>query len=74
MNVKHAADAEPDAGAPVTAEPDHHGAHEKPTRTHRRVTTDPVPGTDPSPEPEPSRSSGTENDARLKQDVPPHWG
>ena len=42
-------------------------------RKHRRVTTAPVPGSDPNPEPEPPRSSGTENDAQLKQDVPPHW-
>jgi len=45
-----------------------------PRRKHRRVTTQPVPGTDPNPTPEPARSTGTENDARLKQDVPPHWG
>jgi len=43
-------------------------------RPHRRVTTQAVPGTDPTPAPEPSRSSGTENDARLKADKPPHWG
>jgi len=43
-------------------------------RKGRRVTTEPVPGTDPTPAPEPSRSSGTENDARLKADKPPHWG
>jgi len=45
-----------------------------PRRKHRRVTTEPVPGTDPNPAPEPPRGTGTENDARLKQDVPPHWG
>jgi len=44
-----------------------------PRRKHRRVTTEPVPGSDPSPQPEPPRTSGTENDDRLKQDVPPHW-
>ena len=43
-------------------------------RKGRRVTTEPPPGTDPTPAPEPSRSSGTENDARLKADKPPHWG
>jgi len=43
-------------------------------RKGRRVTTEPVAGTDPTPTPEPSRSSGTENDARLKADKPPHWG
>lgn len=43
-------------------------------RTGRRVTTEPVPGTDPNPTPEPPRSTGTENDQRLKADKPPHWG
>jgi len=46
----------------------------EPRRKHRRVTTEPVPGSDPSPAPEPPRTSGTENDDRLKRDVPPHWG
>ena len=40
----------------------------------RRVTTEPPAGSDPNPQPEPPRSSGTENDARLKADKPPHWG
>jgi hypothetical protein len=53
--------AEPDAAAP-----------RRPKR--RRVTTEPVPGSDPNPAPEPPRGSGTENDARLKADKPPHWG
>ena len=44
------------------------------TRKPRRVTTEPPPGSDPHPEPEPSQSSGTENDARLKAEMPPHWG
>ena len=39
----------------------------------RRVTTEPPAGSDPNPQPEPPRSSGTENDARLKADKPPHW-
>ncbi|WP_026374361.1 hypothetical protein [Agrococcus lahaulensis] len=39
----------------------------------RRVTTDPVPGYTGGPEPEPQQPS-SENDARLKGDVPPHWG
>jgi len=43
-------------------------------RAGRRVTTDPVPGTDPTPSPEPERHSSAENDARLREDVPPHWG
>jgi len=43
-------------------------------RKHSRVTTEPPAGSDPSPAPEAPRGSGTENDARLKDDVPPHWG
>lgn len=43
-------------------------------RGGRRVTTDPVPGSDPSPAPEPERHAAGENDARLRADVPPHWG
>lgn len=43
-------------------------------RGGRRVVTDPVPGTDPAPSPEPERHSSGENDARLRADVPPHWG
>lgn len=39
----------------------------------RRVTTEPVPGWTGEPEPERQQSS-SENDARLKGDVPPHWG
>ena len=66
---RHAASVEPDAGSPdVTDAPARH------RKKHARVRTDPVPGTDPNPAPEPPRSTGTENDARLKQDVPPHWG
>jgi len=38
------------------------------------VTTEPPPGSDPHPEPEPSTSSGSENDERLKAEMPPHWG
>lgn len=45
-----------------------------PRRPNRRVTTPPPPGTDPNPVPEPPRSTGSENDARLKADKPPHWG
>lgn len=43
-------------------------------RKHVRVTTKAPAGSDPNPTPEPSRNSGTENDARLKADKPPHWG
>ena len=39
-----------------------------------RVTTDPVPGSDPTPSPEPERQGSSENDQRLRADVPPHWG
>jgi hypothetical protein len=41
---------------------------------HNRVTTPAPEGSDPAPAPEPARSSGDENDERLKGDVPPHWG
>lgn len=40
----------------------------------RRVTTDPVPGSDPNPAPEPVRHAPDENDERLRGDKPPHWG
>jgi hypothetical protein len=43
-------------------------------RPHRRVRTEPVPGSDPNPAPEPRRHASTENDDRLKADKPPHWG
>jgi len=48
----------------------------QPTRRHKhvRVTTEPPAGSDPNPAPEAPRGSGTENDARLKADKPPHWG
>ena len=41
---------------------------------HRRVTTEPPPGSDPAPAPEPPRHASTENDDQLKRDKPPHWG
>lgn len=50
-----------------------HATAPKP-RKHARVRTAPVDGTDLHPAPEAPRSSGTENDARLKADKPPHWG
>ncbi|WP_148050093.1 hypothetical protein [Frigoribacterium sp. PhB107] len=40
----------------------------------RRVSTDPVPGSDPAPAPEPPRHASGENDRQLRDDVPPHWG
>lgn len=43
-------------------------------RPGRRVTTEPVPGSDPSPAPVDRRRDGHDNDARLKADKPPHWG
>lgn len=46
-------------------------AHE---RKHRRVSTELVPGSDPTPQPEPRRHADHENDDRLKADKPPHWG
>jgi len=41
---------------------------------HRRVTTAPPEGSDPTPAPEPARHASTENDEQLKRDKPPHWG
>jgi len=46
----------------------------KPRSKRRRVTTEPPPGSDPTPIAEEPRGTGTENDARLKADKPPHWG
>jgi len=43
-------------------------------RGGRRVTTDPVPGSDPTPAPAPPDRSSGENDRQLRDDVPPHWG
>jgi len=43
-------------------------------RGGRRVTTDPVPGSDPAPAPPPPREPNGENDRQLRDDVPPHWG
>ena len=60
-----------DAAAPTVAGAD---AAAKPRAKRRRVTTAPPPGSDPTPQPEEPRGSGTENDARLRADKPPHWG
>ncbi len=49
------------------------GRPEGPARRTRRVTTQPVPGSDPAPAPEPARHRDGENDAQLLRDVPPHW-
>ncbi|WP_133738417.1 hypothetical protein [Frigoribacterium sp. PhB116] len=43
-------------------------------RGGRRVSTEPVPGSDPAPAPEPPRHASGENDRQLRDDVPPHWG
>jgi len=42
-------------------------------RPGRRVTTDPVRGSDPTPAPVDRRRDRHDNDARLKADKPPHW-
>lgn len=78
--VGGAQDRSNDAGAEA-AEPAERAEHaERPEpaplvirKRGRRVTTDPVPGYTGGPEPEPQQPS-SENDARLKGDVPPHWG
>jgi hypothetical protein len=64
------------AGAPLPEHVERALAQQPDTRKnkHVRVTTEAPAGSDPTPAPEPSRSSGTENDARLKADKPPHWG
>ena len=41
-------------------------------RRGRRVSTEPAPGYTGEPPQEPQQSS--ENDERLRGDVPPHWG
>lgn len=41
-------------------------------RRGRRVSTEPTPGYTGEPPQEQHQSS--ENDERLRQDVPPHWG
>jgi len=64
------------AGTPLPDEVEAVFANTRGTGRHRgrRVTTEPPAGSDPNPAPEPPRSTGTENDARLKADKPPHWG
>ncbi|WP_456515107.1 hypothetical protein [Agrococcus sp. UYP33] len=41
-------------------------------RRGRRVSTEPTPGY--TGEPPREQQQSTENDAQLRQDVPPHWG
>ena len=64
------------AGSPLSEDEEKALARERghTRRKHVRVSTPPPAGSDPNPAPEPSRGSGTENDARLKADKPPHWG
>jgi hypothetical protein len=63
---------------PPTADGDSDGdgasAGARPGRRRRRVVVPPPEGTDPTPEGEPEQFPGDENDERLHQDVPPHWG
>ncbi len=40
---------------------------------HRRVTTEPPGGSDPTPTSEPPRHRLEENDERLKAEKPPHY-
>lgn len=40
---------------------------------HRRVTTPPPDGSDPTPSSEPPRHRLDENDDRLNADKPPHY-
>ncbi len=55
---------------------DHEAERPAPQRRprRRRVTTEGAPGTDPHPQREPPRHAASENDDRLRQDKPPHWG
>jgi len=68
MGAKHRSGDEPGEGDEAT------DARKPRPRIRRRVTTEPVPGSDPNPAPEPRRHSSGENDDQLKRDVPPHWG
>lgn len=60
-------------GVPASAEPTPDDEPGGAGRRRRRVTTQPVPGYDPSAPAEPARHHEGENDARLLGDVPPHW-
>lgn len=44
-----------------------------PRRRHRRVSTEPPAGSDPTPVEEPDRHDEGENDARMREDKPPHY-
>lgn len=66
--------AEHDDGAPDDAAPDAEQAAEPLVirKRGRRVSTEPPPGY--TGEPAIERAQSSENDARLRGDVPPHWG
>jgi hypothetical protein len=77
MNPKHrAGDDEPNSSDVAdAAETEKAADAETPRpRIRRRVSTEPVPGTDLHPAAEPRRHASGENDDQLKRDVPPHWG
>lgn len=61
----------PDRGADEQPADDERKA--RPARRSRRATTPPPAGSDPTPLPEPPRSSGTENDERMRAEKPPHY-
>ncbi|MFA4841125.1 MAG: hypothetical protein WC580_05420 [Agrococcus sp.] len=65
----------PDDAGPVDADGPVEGEAPAPLvikRRGRRVSTEPAPGYTGEPAVEQHQSS--ENDDRLRQDVPPHWG
>lgn len=70
MTGRHEVEGPSDAPA---ADHESRPRDDRPSR-HRRVTTEAVPGSDPTPSPGPPQHDGTENDERLKDDKPPHWG
>lgn len=65
-----------EAGAGHTGQGTAEGAgHERPQvirKRGRRVSTEPAPGY--TGEPPRERTQSSENDARLWEDLPPHWG
>ena len=63
-----------EATRPDEAASEEVGSRAAGTRRRRRVTTQAVPGSDPTPQKEPARYAENENDERLKSDKPPHWG
>lgn len=60
----------PDTEPPQHPEPAPTAA---PRRKHRRVRTEPPPGTELYPVEEPDRHAEGENDARMREDKPPHY-